>query len=399
MNAAAFRRRAYSVAAARRLARRELPRLVFDFVDGGAEDEISLRRNEQAFDEFAVVPRPFESDAGTRSQAITLFGQTLSRPVVVGPAGLAGLLWPAGELAVARAAAAAGTMMILSHGSTCTFEDVAAASDAPKLLQLFLYTDRGVTKSFVERASASGYLGICLTIDNQVLGQRERDVRNGLSIPLRPSLRHAVDFARHPGWLMRMASRRRLTFVNYAGDGRDDLASLAAHMARLLAPTVGWDDVAWLRSITDGVLVVKGILHPDDARRAVDLGVDGLIVSNHGGRQFDGAVASIEAVPAIVEAVDGRVPVLVDGGIRRGRNVVVARALGATACCIARPYLWGLASAGQAGVEHVLSILKAEVDRAMALGGWRDIAEIDHGILAAATAGSGAPGLPSLQAA
>ena len=198
---------------------------------------------------------------------------------------------------------------------------------------------------------------------------------------------------------MRMASRRRLTFVNYAGDGRDDLASLAAHMARLLAPTVGWDDVAWLRSITDGVLVVKGILHPADARRAVDLGVDGLIVSNHGGRQLDGAVASIEAAPAIVEAVEGRVPVLVDGGIRRGRNVVVARALGATACCIARPYLWGLASAGQAGVEHVLSILKAEVDRAMALGGCRDIAEIDHGILAAATAGSGDPGLPSLQAA
>ena len=209
-----FRQRAYSIEVARLLARRELPRIAFDFIDGGAEDEISLRRNEEVFDHFAIAPRPFESYAGTPSQAITLFGRTLNQPVVIGPAGLAGLFWPEGELAVARAAEAAGTMMIVSHGSTCTFEEVAAASGAPKLLQLFLYSDRGVTKSFAERAEASGYLGVCLTIDTQVVAHRERDIRNGFTVPVRPTLRHAVDFARDPGWLWRMAGSRRPTHVN-----------------------------------------------------------------------------------------------------------------------------------------------------------------------------------------
>ena len=376
-----FRKRAYNIEVARLLARRELPRIAFDFIDGGAEDEISLRRNEEVLDHFAIAPRPFESYAGTPSQAITLFGRTLNQPVVIGPAGLAGLFWPEGELAVARAAEAAGTMMIVSHGSTCTFEEVAAASGGPKLLQLFLYSDRAVTKSFAERAEASGYLGVCLTIDNQVVAHRERDIRNGFTVPVRPTWRHAVDFARHPGWLWRMAGSRRPTLVNYAQGRREGLSTLAEYMSRLLSPEVGWEDVAWLRSIIDGVLVIKGILHPDDARRAIDVGADGIIVSNHGGRQLDGAIATIEALPAIAEAVDGRVPILIDGGIRRGRHVVVARALGATACCIARPYLWGLSAAGQAGVEHVLTILRTEIDRTMSLAGWRDIGDIEDRIL------------------
>ena len=380
MTPAAFRQRAYSIAAARLLARRELPRIAFDFIDGGAEDEISLRRNEEAFDRFAIAPRPFESYAGTPSQAVTLFGRTLNQPVIIGPAGLAGLFWPEGELEVARAAAAAGTMMIVSHGSTCTFEEVAAASDAPKLLQLFLYRDRAVTKSFAQRAKASGYIGVCLTIDNQVVAHRERDIRNGFNVPVRVSWRHAVDFARHPGWLWRMAGNRRVTLVNYSRGRHEGLSTIGARMAQLLAPEVGWDDVAWLRSITDGVLAIKGVLHPDDARRAIEVGADAIIVSNHGGRQLDGAMATIEALPAITEAVEGRVPILIDGGIRRGRHVLVARALGATACCIARPYLWGLSAAGQAGVEHVLSILRAEIDRSMGLGGWRDIGDVEDRI-------------------
>ena len=371
-------RRAHGVADLRRLARRRLPRMVFDFVDGGAEDEVTLRRNEAAFAEIELLPKPLNGTTA-RDQSVELFGDRLSMPVLIGPTGLAGLLWPRGEVAAARAAHAAGTVYTMSHGSTVPIEELARECPGPKWFQNFLYRDRGVSRSFAERAAAAGYRALVLTVDNQVLGQRERDLRNGFTIPPRPTLRGGLGMLRHLPWLVRMARNPLPTFANYAAPGeRNDIRAVSLQMVRLLDPGVGWKDVDWLRSLWSGPFLIKGVLHPDEARAAIDHGADGIIVSNHGGRQLDGAPAAIRALPAVVGAVDGRVPVLIDGGVRRGADVVRAIALGAAACLIGRPQLWGLAVAGEAGVAHVLEIYRREIDRVMALGGWDGLAAIDR---------------------
>jgi isopentenyl diphosphate isomerase/L-lactate dehydrogenase-like FMN-dependent dehydrogenase len=372
-----WRRKGYSLAAMRDLARRALPRPVFDFGDGGAENEWTLRRNEAAFGDIALVPRPLNG-AATRDLSVELFGRRLSMPVVIGPTGLSGLFWPGGEIAAARAATAAGVGYCLSHASVCTIEDMAAAGAAPRWMQIFIYRDRDFTRQFVERAAAAGYDALVLTIDNQLLGNRERDIRNGFSIP--PRFR-AADIAAMAGklpWLMRMASELpRITFANYARPGESaDIGDIARRMGAMLDPGMAWRDVEWLRGLWKGPLLLKGVLHPDEARQAVALGVDGLIVSNHGGRQLDGAVASLDALPAIVAAANGAIPILIDGGVRRGADVVKALALGATACLIARPQLWGLAVAGEAGVAHVLEMLRREIDRVMWLMGAAKVGDI-----------------------
>jgi L-lactate dehydrogenase (cytochrome)/(S)-mandelate dehydrogenase len=270
----------------------------------------------------------------------------------------------------------------MSHGSTITIEDLAGDVPGPKWFQVFLYRDRGLTQSFAERAQAAGYRALVLTVDNQVLGQRERDLRNGFTIPPRVTWRSGLDAWRGVPWLIRMARGGTVTLANYVTDERKDILSLAKHINDLLDPALCWRDVAWLREIWTGPLILKGILHPDDARAAIDHGVDGVIVSNHGGRQLDGAMASIRALPAVAEAVDGRIPVLIDGGIRRGGDVVKAVAQGAAACLIGRPHLWGLAAAGEAGVKAVLDILRRDIDRVLALGGWDGIARVDRRALA-----------------
>jgi L-lactate dehydrogenase (cytochrome)/(S)-mandelate dehydrogenase len=374
-------RRLYSVATTRRLARRALPPALFDFVDGGAEDELTMRANEAAFAAIELVPRPLQGTT-RRDQRLTLFGRELSMPLVVGPTGLSGLLWPDGELATARAASAAGVPYCLSHGSTCTIEALAATGVAPRWMQVFMFKDRGMTRSFTERAQASGYEALVLTTDNQALGNRERDIRNGFAIPPKPTARTLLGMAARPGWLWRMRGRHDLSFANYAEAG-GDLRAIAGRMASLLDPGASWSDVAWLRSLWPGPLLLKGVLHPEEARRAVAEGIDGLVVSNHGGRQLDGAPATAAVLPAIAAAVDGRIPVLVDGGIRRGTDIARALALGATACMIGRPHLWGLAVAGEAGVAAVLDLYRRELDRVMALCGFDDLAAIDAGALAA----------------
>jgi isopentenyl diphosphate isomerase/L-lactate dehydrogenase-like FMN-dependent dehydrogenase len=255
---------------------------------------------------------------------------------------------------------------------------MAAAGAAPRWMQIFVYRDRDFTRQFVERAAAAGYDALVLTIDNQLLGNRERDIRNGFSIP--PRFR-AADIAAMAGklpWLMRMASELpRITFANYARPGESaDIGDIARRMGAMLDPGMAWRDVEWLRGLWKGPLLLKGVLHPDEARQAVALGVDGLIVSNHGGRQLDGAVASLDALPAIVAAANGAIPILIDGGVRRGADVVKALALGATACLIARPQLWGLAVAGEAGVAHVLEMLRREIDRVMGLMGAAKVGDI-----------------------
>ncbi|HVZ01723.1 MAG TPA: alpha-hydroxy acid oxidase [Dongiaceae bacterium] len=377
-----WRRKAISIAAMRELARAQLPKPVFDFADGGAEDEWTLRRNESAFDDLALLPRPLDG-AATRDLSVTLFGKKLSLPVVIGPTGLGGLFWPDGERCAARAAKAAGTAYCLSHGSVCTLEQLAETGAAPRWMQVFVYRDRGFTRELAERAARANYDALVLTTDNQMLGNRERDLRNGFTIPPRFKPTDMAAMALKAEWLWRMRSElKRVTFGNYVRPGESaDIKTLAGKMASLLDPSMNWKDVEALRKAWAGPLLLKGILHPDEARKAVEHGVDGIIVSNHGGRQLDGAASSLDTLPGVIAAVGGRIPVLVDGGIRRGGDVVKALALGAAACLIGRPQLWGVAVAGEDGVARVLEIFRQEIDRAMGLCGVTGIGQIDETLL------------------
>jgi L-lactate dehydrogenase (cytochrome)/(S)-mandelate dehydrogenase len=375
-------KRIYSVAEMRRLAQRILPRPVFDFADGGAEDEWTLRRNESAFDDIQLLPRPLRG-AAERDLSVELFGKRLSLPVLIGPTGLSGLLWPDAERSSARAAAKFGTAFCLSHGSVCTIEELAATNSAPRWMQVFVYRDRGLTREFTERAKACGYDALVLTIDNQMTGNRERDVRNGFTIPPRLGVSEIAAMAMKVGWALRMRRHlRKITFANYVKPGEAaEMTKLSVRLAQMLDPSLSWRDVDAIRKYWSGPLILKGIMNPEEAREALSHGVDGLIVSNHGGRQFDGAASGIEALPAVVSAVGGHIPVLVDGGVRRGSDVLKALALGASACLIARPQLWGLAVAGEAGVTRVLEIFRNEIDRNMALCGASRIADVDAGLV------------------
>ena len=376
---------AYSLAVLRRTARKKLPRMVFDFIDGGAEDEVTRDRNERDFNDLELLPHPLIGTS-TRDLSIELFGQHLDLPILIGPTGIAGMVWPKGEVDAAEAAHQAGTVYVMSHGSTVNIEDLANQSTGPKWFQTFMYRDRGLVKSFAERAKDAGYKALVLTIDNQVLGQRERDLENGFVVPPRPKLRHGFDIIRCLPWMMRMARAPKVTMANYVTDERSsDILSLSQYVADLLDPTMSWRDVDWLRSIWSGPLLLKGVLHPEEARLALDHGIDGLIVSNHGGRQLDGAVSSIRALPAIADEVSGRVPVLIDGGIRRGSDVVKALALGASACLIGRPHLFGLAVAGKVGVARMFDILRTDIDRVLTLGGWDGIGDLNRQCLALRT--------------
>ena len=383
-----WKRRGYSIAAMRELARNTLPRSVFDFADGAAEDERALRRNEGAFADLTLLPHPL-TGTSRRDLSVALFGKRLALPVIVGPTGLSGLFWPDGERCAARATAAAGTAFCLSHASVCTLEELAATGAAPRWMQVFVYKDRGFTRELTQRAAAAGYDALVLTIDNQLLGHRERDIRNGFAIPPRLGLAEIAGMARKTGWLWRMRRHlSRVTFGNYVRPGEaSDVKALAGRMGSLLDPTMSWQDVDMLRQAWRGPLILKGILHPQEARAAIDHGVDGIVVSNHGGRQIDAAPAPIEALPVIAAAVGGRIPLLLDGGVRRGSDVVKAIALGADACLIGRPGLWGLAVAGEAGVAHVLELLRSEIDRVMGLCGVERIADINRDLLFAPDAG------------
>jgi len=370
-------RHVHSLGDMRRLAQRRLPRMVFDFVDGAAEDELAMQRNEAAFAQTRLLPRPLEGTE-TRDQSIELFGERLASPVLVGPTGLAGLLYPRAEVATARAALAAATVYTMSHASTVSIENLAREVTGNLWMQVFVYRDRDLTRTLAERAHASGYRALVLTIDNQVPGWRERDMRNGFTVPLTLGLANILDMGLHVRWLLRMAQGPRFTLANYSREGDSDIMSLAAKMSSLLDPAASWKDVEWLRRLWDRPLLLKGVLHPEDARRAVALGIDGIIVSNHGGRQLDAAPASAEALPAVVDAVAGKVPVLLDGGVRRGSDVLKALALGARACLIGRPHLWGVSVAGEAGVAWVLQLLRTEIDRVMAMCGWDRLSDVDR---------------------
>ena len=378
MDAARLRREGYSVKALRALAWRRLPQMVFDMVDGGAGDEITMRRNEQALADIELIPKVL-AGAPKRDQSIELFGERLPSPVVIGPTGLAGLLWPHAELAAARAAARFGTIYSTSHASTATLEEIGAATAGPKCMQVFLYKDRGLTAEFAARAAAAGYKALILTVDNQVVAGRDRDMRNGMTFPLRWGPRSFADFLSRPGWLLRMRETPSPTFVNYGA--RTSIGAFGPLMVEQLDPAVGWRDVEWLRGQWRGPLLIKGLLHPEEAREAGKRGADAVIVSNHGGRQLDGAVPSIAALPGIVDAIGDSMSALVDGGFRRGIDVIKALALGARGVLIGRPHLWGVACGGEEGVYWVLELFRREIDRAMALGGWDDLSKLDRNVI------------------
>jgi isopentenyl diphosphate isomerase/L-lactate dehydrogenase-like FMN-dependent dehydrogenase len=303
MRRTALERKGHSVAALRALARKQLPRMLFDMVDGGAGDEVTMRQNEAALAAIELAPKLLEG-APTRDQSVELFGARLRSPVIIGPTGLAGLLWPHAELLAARAAARFGTVYCTSHASTATLEAIGAATREPKWMQVFLYKDRGLTAEFAARAAAADYKALILTIDNQVMAGRDRDVRNGMTFPLRWRPRSVIDFLSRPEWMLRMRETPSPSFVNYGRQA--SIGAFGPLMAEQLDPDVGWRDVEWLRGQWRGPLLIKGLLHPDEAREAINRGADGVIVSNHGGRQLDGAVALIRALHKVVEAVGGR---------------------------------------------------------------------------------------------
>ncbi len=359
--------RAYTIADLRAQAARRLPKAVFDFIDGGAEDERTLRDNVEAFDGWMLMPR-VGVDVGTRDLSRSILGYRASLPIMMAPTGLAGFFWPDGEVAGARAAARAGIPYCLSTNSVASIEQVAeGAPEGERWFQLYFLRDRDWMQALLRRAAASRYRVLCLTVDLAVQGRRERDLRNAFTMPLKPRLSTALDLARRPAWLAG-AARSRLGFGNFqmAGTG---FTSVAQHVASLFDPSASWDDIARIRDLWRGPMALKGLLHPGDAETAVALGIEAVIVSNHGGRQLDDVPAAITALPDVAEAVAGRAEIILDGGVRRGTDVIKALALGATACSLGRPFLWGLSAGGTAGVSRAIEIFGSELDNAMTLLG------------------------------
>lgn len=374
-------------------ARRVLPRAVLDFVEGGAEDEVTIARNRAALQGISFRPRALV-DVSRRSQATTLLGTPVDSPVVLAPVGLAALAHPSGEVAAARAASAAGVVSTLSSSSAWSLEDVARSCAGPKWFQLYIWRDRALTRRVVERAQEAGFRALCLTVDVPVAARRTRDLRNGFTIPPRPRAGQALDLVRHAGWFRRLAaselSGNRLTMGNFSSAdlGARDRLRMMDVVNELFDPTVGWADVTWLKELWNGPLVVKGVMTVEDARRSVDAGADAVWVSNHGGRQLDGLRGSADVLPEVVAAVGGQAEVYLDGGVRRGSDVVKALALGARACMIGRPWVYGLAAGGQAGVERVLELLRVEIDSTLALLGRPTLESLDPGAVSSVGAGS-----------
>ncbi len=341
-------------------ARSVLPAMAFDYYAGGAEDEWTIRENRAAFGRYVLRPRVLV-DVSERDAATTVLGQEVSLPVLVAPTALHRLADPEGEVATARAAAAAGSVMILSSLASRTIEEVAEAG-GPRWYQLYVQRDRDLTAELVKRAEVAGYSAIVLTADLPVVGARDRDIRNDFQLP--GDVRYANMRVQRPP---EGRGSGLATFIAFQGDA-----------------SLHWDDVPWLRSLTGLPFLLKGVVRAEDARRAVEAGFDGIVVSNHGGRQLDGTIASMDALPEVVEAAGGRVEVLMDGGVRRGSDVLKGLALGARAVLVGRPVLWGLAVGGEAGVRHVLDLLRAELDIAMAIAGCPTVADITPDLVARA---------------
>src|SRR5688572_29864168 len=363
----------------RERARRRLPRALFDYIDGGAGDEETLRANQADFARLTFRPKTLV-DVGNRDQSTTVLGQPVAAPIILAPTGFTGMFWPRGEIAAARAAAEAGLIFTLSTMSICSMEDVAAASTGPRWFQLYVWRDREIVRSLIDRAKAAGYRALVITVDTPELGHRERDIRNGLTLPPRITPRNVLDMVRRVSWLGAVLRNPRPTFGNFVGvpGVEHDAVSLATFTTRQFSPSTTWKELDWYRSVWDGPIALKGILDPQDARIAVEHGVEAIVVSNHGGRQLDSVPSPIAVLPEIVDVVDGRAEVILDGGIRRGSDVVKALSLGARACMIGKAFNYAVAADGERGVRRATSMLTSEIDRTLALIGRPTIADLDR---------------------
>lgn len=361
--------RAGSIGEIREAARRALPKVIFEFVDGGANDERTLERNVADFDRIGFRPRALV-DVSAVGTATTVLGTAVSSPILGAPMGLCGLIHHDGEVALARAMHAAGSIYALAAMASYTIEEVADASPGPIWFQTYLWRDRGIVRDLVDRARAAGVTALVVTVDVPTAADRRRDRRNGFGLPPRLTRRTLMDGMLRPRWTWDFLRDPRISVANVAGGtASDDAVSMAAYVNQQFDPAATWDDLAWLRAEWDGPLVVKGILDPADARTAVDLGTDGIVVSNHGGRQLDHAPSTITALPGIADEVGGDCEVLLDGGVRRGSDVLKALALGARACLVGRPIAFGLGANGEAGARRAVEILDHELRTAMVLSG------------------------------
>ena len=371
----------------RELARRRLPRQLFDYIDGGASEESTMRANVADLDAVKLRQRVM-LDVTERNQAVEVLGQPMSMPVILGPVGLGGMFAKRAEVQAIRAATAAGVPFVESTVSICGLEEVAAASAQPPWFQLYVMRDRSFAEGLMASATAVGSPVLVLTVDLAVVGSRRRDIRNAMTDTATgwSKVRQGIDFAGHPQWVRDVAlGGKPLIFGNLekAVPGARTPAAFRRWVDVQFDPGVTWDDIAWVRQHWGGKLVVKGVLDPEDARRAVDAGVDGVIVSNHGGRQLDAVLSTVQALPAVADAVGHEIEVLVDGGIRNGIDVVRFMALGAKACLIGRAWAWAVAGRGETGVAHVLSVLHDDIDIALGLTGTTDVADLNPSVLTA----------------
>jgi L-lactate dehydrogenase (cytochrome) len=376
-------KKAASVEDYRKIAKRRLPFGVFDYIDGGAEDERTLAANTAGFSQIEFKPRVLR-DVSDIDTSTTIFGRPVSMPLILAPTGFTRIAHSQGELAVARAAARAGVPWSLSTMGTRSIEEVAAVSDGDKWFQVYTWKDRGLVRDLVERAKESGYTALWLTVDTAVLGRRERDVRRGMTLPPKIGLGTLVDGAIHPSWTLDFLRNEPITFANVVGKNDDDgttAVSLAEHVARQFDQALSWADIDWLRSLWDGPIVLKGIQTVADAKQAVAVGVNGIGLSNHGGRQLDDAPTPISLVEPVKQEIGDQGTVICDGGVRRGSDIVKALALGADAVSMGRPYFYALGAAGERGVDHLLAFMRDGLERTMALSGVRSVGEIDRDLV------------------
>ncbi|HSF92206.1 MAG TPA: alpha-hydroxy acid oxidase [Paracoccaceae bacterium] len=353
----------------RALARKRLPRSIFEFIDGGAGAGTTAARNMTDFSKHQLLPR-CSIDVSVRSSTTHIVGFESKLPLILAPTGFAGLFWPKGEIAAASAAADAGIPFCLSTNSVCSIEEVANAVPAgDRWFQLYFLKDQALMSSMLARAKASGYRVLCLTLDLPVQGRRDNDIRNAFTVPLKPRFSTAFEVAMRPGWALR-ALRGDVKFGNFQDDvASGGFMSIAQRVASLCDASADWSSVSRLVEEWGGPVVLKGILNPLDVSKAIEVGADAIIVSNHGGRQLDHVPSAIDALPAVIEAAGGGIPVILDGGVRRGTDIAIAMALGASACMIGRPFLWGLASNGERGVARSIEIFREELDTALAILG------------------------------
>ena len=366
----------------RKQMQRRVPRMFYDYCESGSWTESTLDANETDLQAIKFRQR-VAIDVSERSTAMKMLGQDVPMPVALAPTGLTGMQHADGEILAAQAAEAFGVPFTLSTMSICSIEDVAANTSKPFWFQLYVMRDRNFIRNLVERAKAANCSALMITLDLQIMGQRHKDVRNGLSAPPKLTLGNIMDLATKPSWCLGMLGTRRRQFRNIVGhvEGVKDMSSLADWTTSQFDPRLSWEDVAKIRRMWDGKVILKGILDAEDAKQAVNVGADAIVVSNHGGRQLDGAASSITALPAIVDAVGDKTEVWMDGGIRTGQDVLRAVALGARGTLIGRAFLYGLGAGGRAGVTRVLEILHKELDLTMALCGRSNLSEVDDSIL------------------